>query len=200
MTHFSDLAVVPQGFATEEFIVRPLLVADVDLDYAAVMESKVELRPWEQTGWPADDFTVADDLADLEDLEQRAREKRSFTYTVMTPDETECLGCVYFMPHDAKSYARAEITALATGSWEQVGATVSFWVRTSRLADGLERRLLDAVLAWVDDEWEFTGWVVMTNEQCPAQRATIEAAGLAPSFRVQGPGQPGAYLAFDRAN
>ena len=198
MTHFSELAVVPRGFTTDEFILRPLLVGDVELDYAAVMESKIELRPWEQTGWPADDFTVADDLVDLEDLEQRARDKRSFTYTVMTPDETECLGCVYLMPPDAKSYTRAEITALGDRSWDEVSATLSFWVRTSRLADGLERRLLDAVAAWLDDAWELGGWVAMTNEQCPGQVATIEDAGFARSFRVQGPDQPGAYLAFER--
>ena len=71
-------------------------------------------------------------------------------------------------------------------------------MRTARLADGLERRLLDAVAAWVDTEWALDGWVAMTNEQCPGQVATIEGAGFARSFRVQGPDQPGAYLAFVR--
>lgn len=73
--HFADLESVPAGLTTPEFVLRPLLVTDVELDYAAVMESKVELRPWEQTGWPADDFTVADDLVDRQDLEERFREK-----------------------------------------------------------------------------------------------------------------------------
>ena len=139
---------------TPEFLLRPLMTTDVELDYAAVMESRVELRPWEQTGWPADDFTVEDDLVDLQDLEQRFREKRSFTYTVMTLDETECLGCVYLMPRDARSYTSATITPLRERRWEQVGGTVNFWVRTSRLADGLDGRLLDTLRRWFDEDWD----------------------------------------------
>ncbi len=48
---FTDLeSAIPERLATQEFILRPLVAADVELDYAAVMESKEQLRPWEQTG------------------------------------------------------------------------------------------------------------------------------------------------------
>jgi hypothetical protein len=194
--HFADLESVPEGLTTPEFVLRPLLVTDVDLDYAAVMESKVELRPWEQTGWPTDDFTVADDLADLQDLEQRFREKRSFTYTVMNLDETECLGCVYLMPRDARSFTSATVTALGERRWEQVGGAVYFWVRTSRLADGLDARLLDTLRRWLAEDWELDGHVFVTNEQCGQQVELIERAGLHRVFTIMKPEQSGAYLAF----
>jgi hypothetical protein len=197
MTHFTDLENVAQRLTTPEFVLRPLLVGDVELDYAAVMESKVELRPWEQTGWPADDFTIGEDLVDLEDLEQRFREKRSFTYTVMNPDETECLGCVYFMPPDARSFTSARITAVSHRRWEEVGAAVYFWIRTSRLADGLDGRLLDALRGWLTSDWAFDVPVFVTNEECRQQVELIEASGLRRAFTITKPEQSGAYLAFE---
>jgi hypothetical protein len=197
MTHFADLENVPQGLTTPEFLLRPLMVGDVELDYAAVMESKVELRPWEQTGWPADDFTVADDLVDLEDLEQRFREKRSFTYTMMSPDETECLGCVYIMPPDARSFTSARITPVGDARWDDIGAAVYFWVRTSRLASGLDSRLLEALRDWIARDWRLGRHVFVTNEQCPQQVELLEGADLRRCFRIQAPNQAGAYLAFE---
>jgi hypothetical protein len=190
---------IPEGLTTPEFTLRPLLPTDVELDYAAVMESKVELRPWEQTGWPADDFMVSDDLIDLVDLDERHREKRSFTYTVLTPDESECLGCVYLMPPDAKSYTRSQITPIgeSSGTWNDVGAALNFWVRTSRLAGGLDARLLDALRDWLARDWPFERVVVVTNEQCEQQVELIEAAGLQRRFALHREDQSGAYLAFE---
>ena len=197
--HFTGIADVPEGFETPEFVLRPLWAADVELDYAAVMESRIELRPWEQTGWPADDFTVADDLVDLIDLEERHREKRSFTYTVLTPDGSECLGCVYLMPPDAASFTKAEITPVRDGRWSDVDAALYFWVRTSRLASGLDGRLLAALRDWMARDWQFERCVVVTNEQSAQQVELIEGTGRRRSFTIQGPGQPGAYLAFEES-
>lgn len=43
---------VPEGLQTAEFLIRPLRTTDVELDYAAVMESKEFLRKWDQSTWP----------------------------------------------------------------------------------------------------------------------------------------------------
>lgn len=50
---------IPDRLITNEFLIRPLLATDAELDYGAVMESKEFLRKWEQTGWP-EDFTTMD--------------------------------------------------------------------------------------------------------------------------------------------
>lgn len=188
---------IPDGLTTPEFVLRPLVAADVELDYAAVMESKVELRPWEQTGWPADDFTVADDLVDVESLEQRHLDRHSFTYTVMDPAGTECLGCVYIMPTDARSLTSSEITPTGDRPWSDYSAAIYFWVRTSRLASGLDGRLLDAVRTWIAEEWTLGRHVFVTNEQSEQQVELLEGAGLRRCFTIQGKDQAGAYLAFE---
>ncbi len=85
---------IPEGLETGYFLIRPLRATDVELDYAAVMESRVFLRQWDQSSWPADDFTLAGNLKDLQRYEGEHIRGESFTFTVMNPDETECLGCV----------------------------------------------------------------------------------------------------------
>ena len=76
-------AMIPDGLKTDKFLIRPLLTTDVELDYAAVMESKELLRKWEQSSWPADDFTIADNLKDLERHSREHVNRESFTFTVM---------------------------------------------------------------------------------------------------------------------
>ena len=135
----------PAGLRTDEFLLRPILTSDAELDYEAVMESKEFLRTWEQSGWPEDDFTVEANREDMDKLERRHNERVSFTYTVMNLTETECLGCVYISPPDVPWIARAEITAVDGAQWSDYEAVVAFWVRQSRLADETDRRLLDAL-------------------------------------------------------
>lgn len=187
---------IPDRLETAEFLVRPIVVADTALDYAAVMESREFLRPWEQTGWPSDDFTFAEDLADVEGLEQRHREGRGPTFTVLTPDESECLGCVYLMPPDATSYTRSVVTPLDGGEWSDHRAIVSLWVRTSRLTDGLDARLLDALRDWFARDWDLDPYLFATNEQVPQQLALFEAAGMRRRFTMKDPAHSGAYVAF----
>ena len=80
---------VPAGLDHDDFILRPLLATDDVLDHAAVMDTREQLRLWEQSTWPADDFTVASNREDLESHESMHVAGRAFTYTVMNPAETE---------------------------------------------------------------------------------------------------------------
>ena len=49
------------------------------------------------------------------------------------------------MPPDARHYREATITPVGDARWETYGALVNFWVRTFRLASGLDERLLAAL-------------------------------------------------------
>lgn len=196
--HFTHLTGdIPKGFATEEFVLRPIVASDVELDYDAVMESKEYLRPWEQTGWPADDFTLQDDLKDVVMLEERHNERRAFAYTVMNPDQTECLGCVYLMPPDARSYTEATITPVCDDDWADVKVLVNFWVRTSRLESGLDERLLAALRTWLANDWALGRKLFVTNEQVRQQVALFERAGLRLRFTFDKPSYAGKYLAYE---
>ena len=153
MTFNNDDFHAPAELRTDEFLLRPILASDAALDYEAVMASKEYLRPWEQTGWPADDFTLDANRADVEKLARWNVSGERFTYTVLDPTGKQCLGCVYLVPTDAPMFARKEIAALDGARWSDYAVVVHFWVRTSRLADGLDRRLLDALGPWFVDAW-----------------------------------------------
>jgi hypothetical protein len=187
----------PEGLATDDFLLRPITAADAELDYAAVMESREYLRGWEQTGWPEEDFTVAANRDDLEMLERRHAAREAFTYTVMDPTETECLGCVYLMPPDARSFTGARITPVGDHRWEDYEATVYFWVRESRLATATDRALLDALRAWLAKDWSFQGHLFVTSELFVQQVDLIGRTDLRLRFTVEEPGKPGRYLAYE---
>lgn len=186
----------PEELRTDEFLLRPIRVADAELDYAAVMESKEFLRLWEQSSWPEDDFTVDANRADMEKLERRHSDRESFTYTVMNPAETHCLGCVYILPTDARQFSRAQISAIDGARWAAYDAAVYFWVRKSRLADGLDRRLLAALGPWLERDWHIEHHLIVTNEQFEQQVSMIERAKLQLRFQLMFPNEPGKSLAY----
>ena len=101
MRFYPDDAPVPASLVTPEFMLKPLDASHVELDFDALMSSRPRLNLWSGNLWPRDDFTLAENLEDLEghDVEQRARE--AFTYTVLDPARQQCLGCVYINPLDA---------------------------------------------------------------------------------------------------
>jgi len=148
MSFLPDDAPVPAGLRTDEFTLRTLRASDAALDYDAVMASRDLLHLRSGGGWPRDGFTLAENLADLEVHEREFAARTAFTYTVMTPDEAECLGCVYIYPL-AELLRRIgagaeEIAAVAEGE-----AEASFWVCPARVADDLDKRLLAALLPWL---------------------------------------------------
>jgi hypothetical protein len=196
MVFTTDDVRAPEGLRTDELVLRPIRASDAELDYEAVMESKEFLRRWEQSSWPTDDFTVEANREDMVKLERRHTDGESFTYTVMNATETQCLGCVYILPTTARVFSRAQITALAGAQWSAYEAAVYFWIRKSRLADGLDRRLLDALGPWLAHAWRIANHLVVTNEQFEQQVTIIEGAGLELRFRLATPNQPGNYLAY----
>ena len=112
MAFNNDNLHAPTELRTDEFLLRPILASDAALDYEAVMASKEYLRPWEQSGWPADDFTVDANREDLRKLERWHADGERFTYTVLNPTETQCLGCVYILPTGARLFAKKQIAAI----------------------------------------------------------------------------------------
>ena len=186
----------PTELRTDEFLLRPIRLADTALDYEAVMASKEYLRPWEGTGWPADDFTVEANRADVAKLERWHDAGERFTYTVLDPTGTGCLGCVYIVPTGAPLFARKEIAALDSARWSDYAVAVHFWVRMSRLADGLDRRLLDALGPWFAQEWQIAHLLIITNEQVAQQVALIESTGRRLRFRLTDPEESGKSLAY----
>jgi RimJ/RimL family protein N-acetyltransferase len=163
-------AAVPEEKRTDRILLRPLRATDAELDYDAVMSSTEALRRWSQSGWPAEDFTLAENLGDLERHEHEHRERMAFTFTVLDPGATRCLGCVYIKP------LLPEIKAGLPG--KRRAADVGFWVRADEVANDLDRHLFATVRAWLESEWAFDRIVFTIGRQESRQAALLSEAGL----------------------
>ena len=130
---------VPATLETKEFRLRMLTVNDVVKDYDAVMSSVQHLKTiWPGSGWP-NGLTLEQNLIDLGWHQKEFQRRRSFAYTVVTPDESRVIGCVYINPTRKQGF----------------DAVVFLWARESELPGGLEARLHAAVKDWVAKEWPF---------------------------------------------
>jgi hypothetical protein len=163
-------ALVPQELRTTRLWLRPLRVTDVALDYEAVMSSAEMLHCWSQGDWPATDFTIGQNLADLEWHELKHTGREAFTFTVLDPAGRRCLGCVYIQPLLPVQFPLCKGAACA--------ADVGFWVRQSELEAGLERHLWETISDWFKDEWAFECILYTLCQQETRQAALFAAAGL----------------------
>lgn len=197
MVSFGDpAATVPTGLRHDRFALRPIVADDAADDFAAVVETRGLLRRWEQSEWPADDFTVEANREDLAGLQKRHDEHRAFTFTVRDPEDSVCLGCVYLFPTTATFLARSTVAPVGGHDWADIDAVAYFWVRLSQLEAGLDRVLLGALRSWLRDEWGFERVVFVTSERFEQQAALLAGTDLALQFELREPGKAGTYLAF----
>lgn len=133
--------IVPKKLETEKFILRMLSVNDVVKDYEAVMTSIDHLKGvfGPNHKWPTRDLTFEQDLIDLGWHQKEFQKRSSFAYTVMSLDESQCLGCVYIYPSPNFKY----------------DAMVILWVRQSEVKNGLDGFLHNTVQQWMKNKWPF---------------------------------------------
>lgn len=187
---------VPPELKTEEFALRPIVVDDAEMDYAAVMETREHLRLWQQSTWPEDDFTVEANRQDLINLEERHAAQRAFTYTVLDPAGTRCLGCVYVFPTNATFLEKSTVIPVGADTWADVEAVVFFWVRLPQMELGMDERLLTALRAWFKDEWKVEKTVYVTSEQFTQQMDLMDRTDLIPKFELLELGKQEKRLVF----
>jgi RimJ/RimL family protein N-acetyltransferase len=178
---------------TAEVVVRPLSVSDAEADYEALMSSRESLRVWEQGEWPSDDFTLEENRSDLKEHEDDHAAGRAFTYTVTDPANEKCLGCVYLYPLGSvlRTMGAGDADVEDVGDYE---AYVTFWVRESQLAGGLERRLLQGLIDWLDRDWAFRRIAFGTNTADTRQMALLAESGFKPRWRFPVPGREAEYV------
>jgi RimJ/RimL family protein N-acetyltransferase len=162
---------VPETRRSERLLLRPLRTTDVELDYAAVMASAERLRLWSDSDWPADDFTLEGNLADLQMHQDDFAAGKGYTYTVLSPDGSRCLGCVYL--YDAQE------PMLGACLEPQAPVSVRFWVRTEEIANDLDRHLLAVLRQWLAEEWAFDCLIYGVNPLDTRQAAILQDEGLA---------------------
>jgi hypothetical protein len=172
---------VPDFLEGEDFILLPLTTAQVQIDYEAVMASKEMLRLWSGSTWPREGFTLAENLADLAWHQQEHQDRQAFTFTVLDVTQEVCLGCVYIRP-------LTDLVAANPGVLVNIGedeAIVRFWVRTSHLGCGLDRRLLKALAEWFAAAWPFSRYLFHTRRMNAQQVALFEKLPLQRELELQ---------------
>ncbi len=133
---------VPASLETDRYRLRMLTVNDLIKDYDAVMSSVDHLQATfalgDPDGWPGS-LTLEEDLIDLGWHQREFTLRTSFAYTMMTLDESRCLGCVYLNPSQTPDH----------------DVQITMWVRASELASDLDMQLFTDVRQWIDDHWPF---------------------------------------------
>ncbi len=171
---------VPVELKTAQFTLRPLMPDHVDLDFAALMDSVQMLRLWSGSPWPSDEFTIEDNLADLEWHDREHQDRIAFTYTVLSPDETECLGCLYIKPLQNYQDTLPKQIAPAT----DLDATTRFWIREPYLDRQLDAQLLSVLIDWFESEWEFDRHLFHMRAVHEQQVWLFENGGLSKQFSL----------------
>jgi hypothetical protein len=124
---------VPAVLEHERFRLRMLSVDDVVQDFDAICDRV------DHEGRPQPPFvpTVAENLVDLGWHQKEFGLRRSFAYTVVAPDESRVLGCVYINPSESHD------------------ARIQMWVRRSAWEEGLDPLLETTVREWIEQDWPF---------------------------------------------
>jgi hypothetical protein len=138
---------VPEGLTAEGFRLEPLGPQHNAADYAAWTSSIGHIRAtpgFSGTSWPHE-MSQAENLRDLERHAQDFAERRGFTYTVLSSDTGDVIGCVYIYPQRGESQS-------GTSAGEQCAA-VSSWVRADRAE--LDPVLYHRVREWLERDWPF---------------------------------------------
>ena len=131
---------VPEGFKApyrkkhSKFSLRKLTVDEVKKDYEAVMSSRESLRQvfCENDDWPSDNMTIEENYMDLLEHQEEFDNNIGFAYTVVTPDDSRCIGCLYIYPFSHGVY----------------DCRIFYWL-VDDMADQLDSQFRDFIDKWI---------------------------------------------------
>ncbi len=130
---------IPATLDTGKFHLEMLSPAVAEMDYEAVMSSRVRLRSvfGENTKWPEETMSLSDNVNDLKRHQEEFLSREAFAYTVLTPAKDICIGCIYIDPCEANEF----------------DCEVYIWVRDEYLY--LDNELFKNVRDWLIGSWPF---------------------------------------------
>ncbi|MFX0115030.1 MAG: hypothetical protein ACFFB3_10825 [Candidatus Hodarchaeota archaeon] len=179
MLFYPESEPVPEILTSEKFLIRPLRPSDVRLDYKAVIANRENLLKRTNGRWPKEGFTIEENLSDLEYHDQQHQERNEFTFTIMNPAESECLGCLYIYPLGKaleREISEEDIASLSIKDYESL---VTFWVTPAAIKRSLDEKLLEQLIQWFRDEWSFEKVVLSFGPRASTREMKIsEELGL----------------------
>ena len=132
---------VPLSVETAGFKVVPLSPTLVKIDFDAYMSSIEHLQKTftRSTAWPHAGITAAEAMIDMETEQARFKDRKSFAYSVLTPDGSRERGCIYVYPSPVKGY----------------DAMVRIWVTKAEHDAGFDAELYAWATNWLKTDWPF---------------------------------------------
>jgi hypothetical protein len=130
---------VPESISTTNFYLTTLAPVVSEIDYEAVMSSKIRLRTifGENTEWPRDSMTQEGHYKDLLNHENEFKSRKAFAYSVLTNSKEKCIGSVYIDPCNFKEF----------------DSEVYLWVRDDSIH--LDNELFEFISNWIRTYWPF---------------------------------------------
>jgi hypothetical protein len=131
----------PTLVKTAKFKIVPLGPDVVKVDFQAYMSSIEHLQKSfsRSTSWPHKGISDADAMKDMETEQARFRSRKSFAYSVLTPDGSRERGSVYVSPSPVAGY----------------DAMVRLWVTKADYDAGFDAELYKWVVDWMRKDWPF---------------------------------------------
>lgn len=155
--------VAPAEVTTSRMRMLPLQPEYNWFDFQAAQSSIDHLRTTLQWGsWPSPDATAEQNATDLERHWNEWQAREAYAYTVLDPDATRCVGCVYLNP-DAN---------------EPRGVRMAYWVIESELENDLDAYLVDSVLDMIHRTWPVDVVTIAHPPQNPRGIEILEERGL----------------------
>lgn len=173
---------VPYRFVTPDFVLHRQRLADNDMDYEAVMDSKEILREWSGSSWPEDDFTPAQNAEDLAEHIDDFEKNIAYGFSIFVPSEDRLLGSLYIDPvmPFAEDY---RISTEARVQLESFDARVEYWLRRG-VREDFERTFLSEVPGWLGRAWWFERVAFGSRRGMEARRNLYHELGLSEVARL----------------
>ena len=165
---------IPERLLQNQYLFEVLHPRHLVLDFQAVMSCKEYLRRWSNSVWPEETFKIEDNLFDLEWHYQEYQQKIAFTYTILNPEKTKCLGCIYIRP----TASIQSLTTEETGILEPYPFFCSYWVIDEVRNTEMEELLFSDLNKWLENIWNFHGIIFTTNKHIPEQNIIFRNFGL----------------------
>lgn len=150
-----DYEKIPNLFKMEDFLIRPLRVTDVELDYKAVIANREMLLLVSDGLWPTDKFTLEKDREDLIQHQHAHDQGEDFTFTIMNLDESECLGCIYIQPLKPRLERFLKENDPILKRIDQYSVRVHFWLVPKIVKAGQAKLFLINLINWLKKSWSF---------------------------------------------
>lgn len=144
----NNIIQIPSGFnppkelVHENYFLEVLAPKHNDMDYAAWTSSRDELQGifGPDNDWPPYVYSKEENLTDLEKHYREFNEKIAYVHTILSPDKTSCIGCLYIRPTST-----------------QYDARVDFWF--TNVSRHFEPQFYEELKAWLKKDWHFTNAV-----------------------------------------